>query len=78
MLPARCTPCSSCGSVPADAPDAHPDPIPHLFVPEDTLCSCMEDPLVREETREAHHPSRCTHCHRTREEIGKRAMTEGA
>lgn len=77
-MPARCSPCGSCGSVPADSPSAHPDPIPHAFVPEDLLCSCMEDPGVSEETRELHHPSRCSICHRTRAEIARRAMTEGA
>lgn len=29
MDPARCCPCEKCGTVPASAPDLHPDPVPH-------------------------------------------------
>lgn len=56
----KCMPCSKCGTLPAQGPDSHQEPIPHEF-----------ESYPVEADQEGVTISRCIHCHRTKKQIAK-------
>lgn len=66
MQPNLCDPCVKCGSIPAESPSTHPDPVPHDF-----------SAVQMVETDEGKKPlTRCRHCFMTAAEIAERQKRE--
>jgi hypothetical protein len=60
MMPARCSPCEICGTIPAGSPTTHPDPLPHNYYVEKVETDDGDKSLTR-----------CRWCLKTKTEIEK-------